>query len=632
MVTQSHEKAMFAVTSFNAGASVGLYNPASSGGGLTDMGMNMIDGQVKDDIGKKVKQSKAAERQEAFLDSTLEEYGNKEKMIKNFKEQGVLNQDGKVGLAEMIKFESSSETAMERKSFVTKDKDGKNMAVTATTSMVNGHAEAEVVDIKGGTKTELGNQNIKHQSMNQQMDAFNNSQALKDFVRRTGKDVSFKKDDKGNYLPMSEQSEEAQALFDKFADDNSYNKEVFSNTLSEVATLAGEYGPAIIGTAILNKVAGNPAGKLWESTKTKNSMPKESKNPSNSTQYSQADDTLNKQHDITSLNENLSNIDTNIAKNQEELTKTSQNIKTLELDKTTASHKLEDAQKIFSDLEANPKATQQQLERASHNLDVAQNRVTISESKLADANKHHANLVNNLDEMHHNRTQVVNDINNLEHAKSNNGLKKAGFMAVGEFVVDRSIDYAANNTTGTTQQVAQTAQAVMQSDTVNFAMTGAMLGAAVGTVFAPATATLGGALGGAIGFAKDVYDGDIGRAMEVMKNAVFSPTPPQAMIPTNTQNANHQPNFLSQPQGVGGASTMSIEQMQDIQHKNSTFLQNQQMQSAVDNNLYQTQMLQKALKNIDAGVAEYGRPDPSSINLKKVNAMKIIKYLHQYNS
>lgn len=337
MVTQAHEKAMFAVTSFNAGVGVGLYNSASAGGGLSSSGMDMIDGQVKDDIGKKVRQSESKTRQESFLDDVIDSgrLGTKEQSIAQLKNQKALDKDGKVGLNELIAFDSSSETTLEKKSFVAKGKDGRNVAFTGTTEMTydkegNRIATSNVTDIKSGQHDESGDKKTVNTSREQQMDTYAKSQAVKDFVKRTGNDkAQLRKGEDGKYLPMSEQSEEAQQLFEEFSHDTSYNKETFSNALAEAATISGAITTlAVVGYGA-NKMLGNPVGKGIDLLrgKTKPVSETKSKTDDNSKGYENGDDFENKH--VNSLKD-IDNINEETAKNQEDITKNATKIKDLE--------------------------------------------------------------------------------------------------------------------------------------------------------------------------------------------------------------------------------------------------------------------------------------------------------------
>ncbi len=157
------------------------------------------------------------------------------------------------------------------------------------------------------------------------MDAYTNSQAVKDFVKRTGNDKAlFKKGEDGKYLPMSEQSEEAQALFDGFKHDTSYNKETFSNSLAEAATIGGTVATlAVVGYGA-NKMLGNPVGKLYNKvsgkskTKSSESLNK-TENDSNDQSTSNDGDDFKNKH-VGSLND-IDNITKESVKNQGDIEK-----------------------------------------------------------------------------------------------------------------------------------------------------------------------------------------------------------------------------------------------------------------------------------------------------------------------
>ena len=147
---------------------------------------------------------------------------------------------------------------------------GENASVQASSlsSLTSGDKTTE----EYGKSVTRGDELKVRQSMHQLLDAYNNSEGVIKSLK-SGKDMRLKKGDDGQYLPANMQNEEALAAFDKFATDTSYNKEVITNALPEVATLLGTAGTGALAGIVLNSALGNPIGKAWNSTKPKNSMP-----------------------------------------------------------------------------------------------------------------------------------------------------------------------------------------------------------------------------------------------------------------------------------------------------------------------------------------------------------------------
>ncbi|KIM08761.1 MAG: hypothetical protein KU29_03270 [Sulfurovum sp. FS06-10] len=308
----------------------------------------------------------------AALDKARQD-GRYDEVKGDFERAGLVDKDGNAnpdnwisGTAFLKANNMNSHNALVAGGMVFSGALGSNATVQATslssltsgnkTTVDNSHTETSGTKIDtqdtnaSGSVVTKGDELKIRQSLAQMVDTYNNTEA-RILSRKNGKDMSLKKDENGQLLPPEEQDKDALAAFDTFATSTAYNRETINNAVPEAASLIGTAGTGFLAGAAINAVTGNPVGKIWNSTKSKNPMPNHPTNPSDGTHSSKPQQTINDQHG-DSFHKDIKNYTEDYGASKELFDKESRNLDNLkdqrerldEMDPRQASraHKLDE--------------------------------------------------------------------------------------------------------------------------------------------------------------------------------------------------------------------------------------------------------------------------------------------------
>ena len=111
-------------------------------------------------------------------------------------------------------------------------------------------------DIMG--KTARNQMSDKIGTNDEMIEAFNALRKSENFARKMAGEQPLPE-----YDASAPTTQAAQGDFDEFVRQTEMNKAAVKNSVGQAATVLGTVGTALLGGAVLNKVAGNPAGKIW---------------------------------------------------------------------------------------------------------------------------------------------------------------------------------------------------------------------------------------------------------------------------------------------------------------------------------------------------------------------------------
>jgi hypothetical protein len=155
------------------------------------------------------------------------------------------------------------------------------------------------------------------------------------------------------YDASASTSQAAQGDFDEFVRRTEMNKAAIKNAPAQAMSVLGDAGTALLGGAVINKLAGNPAGRAfggWKKSRSaKNSVPNKSGNPANNHQNNESANSIKDQHSNSSSN--IKNYSEEYGQSKEAFEKESRNLENLQHQRDAAIAKGRDTSVIDNKIE-----------------------------------------------------------------------------------------------------------------------------------------------------------------------------------------------------------------------------------------------------------------------------------------